>query len=80
MVVQQPINIGIDASTCDFQLYTGIYISICSSNLDDINHTVLIVGYSLEYKEDYWIVKNSWDIDWRIDEYMCIKRNMITTP
>lgn len=30
-VVQQPISVGIDASTMDFQLYTGVSINLCST-------------------------------------------------
>lgn len=53
----------------------GIYDGNCSSNPDDIDHAVLIVGYGSEDGEDYWIVKNSWGTDWGMDGYFYIKRN-----
>ncbi|XP_074589832.1 cysteine protease XCP1-like [Curcuma longa] len=75
-VVQQPISVGIDGSSLDFQLYTGgIYDGDCSSNPDDIDHAVLIVGYGSQGGVDYWIVKNSWGTSWGIKGYIYIKRN-----
>ncbi|KMT04416.1 hypothetical protein BVRB_8g180920 [Beta vulgaris subsp. vulgaris] len=74
--VRQPISVGIDGSSIDFQLYTGgIYDGTCSSNPDDINHAVLIVGYGSEGNKDYWIVKNSWGTSWGMDGYIYIRRN-----
>ncbi|XP_010279138.1 PREDICTED: histone-lysine N-methyltransferase SETD1B-like [Nelumbo nucifera] len=76
-VVNQPVSVGIDGSTMDFQLYTGgIYDGDCSSNPDDINHAVLIVGYGSQGDdEDYWIVKNSWGTSWGMEGYMYTRRN-----
>ncbi|XP_050287355.1 low-temperature-induced cysteine proteinase-like [Quercus robur] len=74
--VQQPVSVGMDGSALDFQLYTsGIYDGSCSSDPDDIDHAVLIVGYGSEDGEDYWIVKNSWGTYWGIDGYFYIRRN-----
>ncbi|TKY71846.1 Oryzain beta chain [Spatholobus suberectus] len=73
---KQPISVGIDGSSLDFQLYTGgIYDGDCSSNPDDIDHAVLIVGYGSEGDEDYWIVKNSWGTLWGMEGYIYIRRN-----
>ncbi|MED6155051.1 hypothetical protein PIB30_002267 [Stylosanthes scabra] len=74
--VKQPISAAIDGSSLDFQLYTGgIYDGDCSSNPDDIDHAILIVGYGSEGNEDYWIVKNSWGTSWGMNGYIYIKRN-----
>ncbi|XVE88209.1 hypothetical protein DITRI_Ditri19aG0050500 [Diplodiscus trichospermus] len=75
-VAQQPVSVGIDASSIDFQLYTGgIFDGSCSDNPYDIDHAVLIVGYGSEDGEDYWIVKNSWGTSWGMDGYFYLKRN-----
>ncbi|WCJ27209.1 Granulin repeat cysteine protease family protein [Euphorbia peplus] len=78
--VQQPISVGIDGSAYDFQLYTsGIYDGSCSSDPDDIDHAVLIVGYGSEDGEEYWIVKNSWGTEWGMDGYFYLKRSTEST-
>ncbi|KAL5096890.1 hypothetical protein RYX36_001217 [Vicia faba] len=73
---KQPISVAIDGSSLDFQLYTsGVYDGDCSSNPDDIDHAVLIVGYGSDGDEDYWIVKNSWGTSWGMEGYIYIRRN-----
>ncbi|KAL8159259.1 hypothetical protein V2J09_000796 [Rumex salicifolius] len=74
--VNQPVSVGIDGSSIDFQLYTGgIYDGDCSSDPDDIDHAALVVGYGSEGDDEYWIVKNSWGTTWGIQGYIYIKRN-----
>ncbi|XP_074186340.1 procathepsin L isoform X2 [Rhinolophus sinicus] len=69
-----PISVGIDASYSSFQFYKkGIYYEPkCSS--EDLDHGVLVVGYSFEGGEldnnKYWIVKNSWGTEWGMDGYI----------
>lgn len=74
--VDQPISAGMDGSAIDFQLYTGgIYDGSCSSDPNDIDHAVLIVGYGSEDGVKYWIVKNSWGTSWGIDGYFYLERD-----
>ncbi|XP_064968736.1 cysteine protease XCP1-like [Musa acuminata AAA Group] len=75
-VLKQPISVGIVGSSLDFQLYAGgIYDGDCSSNPDDIDHAVLIVGYGSQRDVDYWIVKNSWGTTWGMQGYIYIRMN-----
>jgi len=54
-----PLAIAVDASS--FQSYDS-GILICNSY--GLNHGVLLVGYGTEDGQDYWIVKNSWGLNW----------------
>ncbi|CAN4105602.1 unnamed protein product [Withania somnifera] len=75
-VARQPVSVGMDGKSLDFQLYAGgIYDGDCSSNPDDLSHAVLIVGYGSEGGIDYWIIKNSWGKFWGTEGYAYIKRN-----
>lgn len=71
-----PISIGIDASQNSFELYEdGVYFErSCSS--EDLDHSVLVVGYGTEQPGgDYWLVKNSWGKTWGKKGYMKLARN-----
>ena len=67
-VAGQPVSVAIEADKSVFQFYkSGIFESDkCGDNLD---HGVLVVGYT----NDYWIVKNSWGPSWGENGYIRIK-------
>ena len=64
-----PIPVGIDTSSHQFELYSSGIIKEhhCGK---DIDHAVLVVGFT----RDYWIVKNSWGPSWGENGYVRIER------
>jgi hypothetical protein len=74
---QGPISISIDASHPGLSFYvSGVYYDpACGSGLDDLDHSVLAVGYGTDpVGGDYWIVKNSWSTYWGDEGYIKMSR------
>ena len=83
------IAVGVCANE-DWQLYSGgVYVpdpqTGCSSDPADLDHGVAVVGYNTDKFPDkdgnlvvhnYWIVRNSWDVDWGIGGYMYLSRDV----
>ncbi|XP_036449136.1 cathepsin L1-like [Colossoma macropomum] len=71
-----PISVSINAVPHSFQLYeSGVYDEPDCSNTK-VTHAVLVVGYGTDaLKKDYWLVKNSWGVNWGEKGYIKMSRN-----
>jgi C1A family cysteine protease len=78
-----PVATAVDASS--WQTYIGGILTDCVS--DFVNHGVLLVGYDSLHSPPYWIIKNSWGIQWGEAGYIrvamgsnqCLLANMVTS-
>lgn len=63
-VIKNPVCIAINANTPIFRFYSEGIIEDDQDIEPQLNHAVLLVGYSYDRKGLYWIVQNSWGKDW----------------
>lgn len=75
-VAKGPLAGKIDASTLQFY-NSGIITSrsslVCTRSQ---NHAITIAGYGTEDGVDYWIVRNSWGVNWGEKGYFRIERTL----
>lgn len=69
-----PIPVGIDSRSFNFELYRHGIIKArdCGKQID---HAVTVVGYGIEKKTRYWIIKNSWGKSWGEGGYFRLERD-----
>ena len=67
-----PIAAAICANKIQF--YAGGIFDAADSE-EKLNHAVLVLGYGTENGRDYWLIKNSWGIEWGIKGYLKLARN-----
>ncbi|XP_050300919.1 uncharacterized protein LOC126739328 [Anthonomus grandis grandis] len=67
-----PVSVMIDAAGIRF--YSGGLFNNPKCGKKP-NHSLLVVGYGTYSKYDYWLLKNSWGLDWGEDGYILMSRN-----
>jgi len=70
-----PVTVALDASNPSFTFYShGVYDEPkCGNGINDMDHQVLVVGWTKLGDVDCWIVKNSWSTHWGNDGYIYMK-------
>ncbi|XP_061192572.1 digestive cysteine proteinase 1-like [Saccostrea echinata] len=73
---QGPISVAIDASHLSLSFYAnGVYYEPqCGNKPDDLDHSVLAVGYGVMNGQAYWLIKNSWSTYWGNDGYVLMSQ------
>ncbi len=71
-LLKNAISIAIEADNYYFQQYKSGIINDKLKCGDNIDHGVLLVGYGNENGQNYWLVKNSWGVDWGDNGYVKI--------
>ncbi|CAF0991538.1 unnamed protein product [Didymodactylos carnosus] len=67
-----PLSVALNAEMLQFY-HKGIFDPrLC--NPKNLDHAVLLVGFGIEGKKPYWIVKNSWGVKWGEGGYFRILR------
>ncbi|XP_036449122.1 cathepsin L1-like [Colossoma macropomum] len=71
-----PISVGVIASEPSFRFYeSGVY-NEPNCRGTELNHAVLVVGYGTDrINGDYWLLKNSYGVQWGERGYYRIARN-----
>eukprot|EP00301_Raphidiophrys_heterophryoidea_P020578 c5228_g1_i1.p1 GENE.c5228_g1_i1~~c5228_g1_i1.p1 ORF type:complete len:386 (+),score=83.40 c5228_g1_i1:48-1160(+) len=72
-VVQQPVTVGVAASTWPFYSKGVLSFAECEA---DLNHAVLLVGYGTDpVHGDYWKIQNSWGTSWGENGFIRLARS-----
>lgn len=72
-----PISVSVNVIQT-FSFYkSGILDDVdCTGGFDELNHSVLLVGYGTEDGKDYWLIKNSWSTHWGDNGYIKVLRKV----
>ena len=66
---------AVQTNSAFFEYQSGIFAD-CDEEEGDVDHAVTVVGYGREDGLDYWLIKNSWGVDWGEDGYMRLQRGV----
>lgn len=56
-------SVSVDATSYEFQFYSGGLYTDNSCSSSKLNHAMLVVGYGTSNGQDYWIAKNRYNVN-----------------
>lgn len=69
VVETTPVSVCVNAARWDDYVGGVLSADACGGfGMDDLDHCVQLVGFNVD--EGYWIVRNSWSVDWGIDGFI----------
>eukprot|EP01086_Lenisia_limosa_P006002 TRINITY_DN240_c0_g1_i3.p1 TRINITY_DN240_c0_g1~~TRINITY_DN240_c0_g1_i3.p1 ORF type:complete len:356 (-),score=66.36 TRINITY_DN240_c0_g1_i3:21-1088(-) len=75
LMARGPLSVGLDAWALQFYK-RGVYEGhLCATDLQDIDHAVVITGFGEDKHHKWWNVRNSWGAKWGESGYFRIVRN-----
>ncbi|KAL6782370.1 hypothetical protein ACKKBG_A06525 [Auxenochlorella protothecoides x Auxenochlorella symbiontica] len=72
-----PLAVSLDASHDSFTFYSaGVYAEPdCFFKKDQLDHSMMLVGYGTSAEGDYWLIRNSWSDHWGDAGYVKVSRD-----
>ncbi|OHT02180.1 Digestive cysteine proteinase 2 [Tritrichomonas foetus] len=69
------VSVCIHSGTSEFMSYSGGIFDLPTCSQTFLDHAVNVVGYGTENSVDYWIVRNTWGVEWGEEGYVRMSRN-----
>ncbi|KAH0637137.1 hypothetical protein KY289_037052 [Solanum tuberosum] len=80
LIQKQPICGSVNLVK-NFQMHNGkdIYSEASKNNQSRGRHAVLIIGFGIENGVEYYLIKNSWGVNWGYWGYARVERRLVTS-
>ncbi|KAI3383501.1 hypothetical protein SNEBB_007502 [Seison nebaliae] len=75
LLMNETVFVTIDSSHTSFLLYEGGIYDEPNCSSTTLDHPMQLVGFGQEDNEDFWIIRNSWGLNWGEHGYIRMRRN-----
>jgi len=70
VLINGPISQCVNVQSTFFYYRSGLYNPKCTTSC---NHAIVLMGWGVDPKGDYWLARNSWGSSWGIGGYFKVK-------